>query len=218
MSRATHALAAVLCLLAASGCRQEMANEPKYKPLQESDFFGDSRSARPLEPGTVPHDQTRGAAREFSETGAAPEPRWAAALFGLGNGNGFGTAAVLGAGYVSPVPVTYDLLKRGRERFDIYCAVCHDRVGTGNGKIVERGYLHPPSYHIDRLRNAPLMHYYDVVSNGFGAMPSYSDKLSPNDRWAVIAYIRALQLSQHASYADLTGEKRGNPPSNKERP
>lgn len=218
MSRKTYALAAVLCLLAVSGCRQEMANEPKYKPLQESDFFGDGRSARPLEKGTVPRDQTSGAAREYGETGASPTPRWATAVFGLGNGNGFGTVAVLGAGYVSPVPVTYDLLKRGRERYDIYCAVCHDRVGAGNGKIVERGYLHPPSYHIDRLRNAPLMHYYDVVSNGHGAMPSHSDKLSPNDRWAVIAYIHALQYSQNASYGAVAGEKSGKLPSNKERP
>ena len=126
----------------------------------------------------------------------------------MGAAGGLNVAPAYAGGYVFPTPVTYEVLRRGRERFNIYCAVCHDRVGTGRGKIVERGYLHPPSYHIDRLREAPLIHFYDVISRGFGGMPTYQDKIAPADRWAIIAYIRALQLSQNAPFADLTPEQR----------
>src|SRR5205085_5868910 len=116
---------------------------------------------------------------------------------------GLNALPVYGGAYVPPVRVDYDTLRRGRTLFNIDCSVCHDRVGTGRGKIVERGYLRPPSYHIDRLRRVPDIHFYDVITRGYGAMPSYEDKLAPDDRWAVIAYIRALQSSQDASLSDL---------------
>ena len=202
--------AAAVCLLAAAGCRQEMAKQPRYNPLAASDFFGDGRSARTPEPGTVPRGGPANESLFYPDVGKSPEPRWAASVVGLGAGSPFNVTAAYGGAYGFPVRVDYTLLKHGQERFNIYCAVCHDRVGAGHGKIVERGYLHPPSYHIDRLRQAPLMHFYDVVSNGYGAMPSYSDKLSPDDRWAVIAYVRALQLSQDMPYADLTEQERQN--------
>ena len=156
----------------------------------------------------VPRGQAGEDILPTADTGAPPEARWVASLFGLGGAGGLNVAPAYAAGYVFPTPVTYDALRRGRERFNIYCAVCHDRVGTGRGKIVERGYLHPPSYHIDRLREAPSIHFYDVISRGYGGMPSYQDKIAPADRWAVIAYIRALQLSQNAPVAELTPEQR----------
>ncbi|PWT88861.1 MAG: quinol:cytochrome C oxidoreductase [Acidobacteria bacterium] len=105
-----------------------------------------------------------------------------------------------------PAPVTAAVMERGKERFNIYCTPCHDYLGTGNGMIVQRGFRPPPSFHIDRLRQAPVSHFYDVMTNGFGAMPSYADKVSPSDRWAIIAYIRALQFSQNAP-ASLLAEQ-----------
>ncbi len=201
------------CLLALAGCRQEMANQPRYNPLASSDFFPDGRSARDPVSGTVPHGAAEDRVVAAADENSAPDARWVVGLFGLGAGDAW-TAQALVAGkasaYAFPIRLDHAVLERGRERFNIYCSVCHDRVGTGHGKIVERGYLRPPSYHIDRLRQAPLTHFYEVVSNGYGAMPSYSDKLSPDDRWAVIAYVRALQLSQDAGSDD--GRKGGANP------
>ena len=108
-----------------------------------------------------------------------------------------------------PFPITKDVILRGQQRFNIYCTPCHDRLGSGNGMIVRRGYRHPPSYHIDRLRQVPNGYIYDVITNGFGAMPDYAAQISPHDRWAIVAYIRALQLSQHASINDVPAEARG---------
>ena len=102
-----------------------------------------------------------------------------------------------------PMQVTPELLQRGRERYDIYCAVCHGATGEGNGEIVQRGFPAPPTYHSERLRNAPIGHFYDVITSGYGVMYSYASRVEPNDRWAIAAYIRALQLSQHASAGDL---------------
>jgi mono/diheme cytochrome c family protein len=102
-----------------------------------------------------------------------------------------------------PVPITQTLLARGRERYNIYCSPCHDFTGNGNGMIVQRGFLAPPSYHSDRLRNAPDGHFFNVITNGYGAMYSYGDRVAVPDRWAIIAYIRALQLSQNASSSML---------------
>ena len=194
---------AVLCLLVTGG-RQQMAEQPRYNPLAESDFFGDGRSARAPEPGTVARGESAEETAAAFDGGKSQEARWAAAVAGLGAGSGFNMMAAYKAGFAFPAPVDYEVMRRGQERFNIYCSVCHDRVGLGRGKIVERGYLQPPSYHIERLRNAPLSHYYEVISDGYGAMPSYSDKLTPGDRWAVIAYIRALQLSQNAPFEELS--------------
>ena len=148
-------------------------------PLRESTFFLDDRSARPLVPGTV----ARGQLRED-------------ALLYTGKVNG-------AIATVFPYRIDTAALARGRERFDIYCAPCHGRTGSGDGMVVRRGYRHPPSLHDDRLRSAPVGHFFDVMTNGFGAMPDYAAQVPAEDRWAIIAYMRALQLSEHASVTDV---------------
>lgn len=182
-SRRLYALALV-CVLALAGCRQDMHNQPKYIPLRDSEFFKDGSSARPLPEDTV----ARGTLEDDSS-------------FYTGKN---GTAEV----DALPFPLTQQVLDRGEDRFNIYCAPCHDRNGTGNGMIVRRGYRQPPSYHIDRLRQAPLGHFFDVMTNGFGAMPDYRAQIAARDRWAIAAYIRALQYSQNAAVADLTPDDR----------
>jgi len=156
-----------------------MHDQPKYVPLRESTFFTDSRSARPLVAGTV----ARGQLRDDE-------------LLYTGKMNGQDTT-------VFPSPVTAATMARGRERFDIYCSPCHGRTGQGDGMVVLRGYRRPPSFHQDRLRGAPVGHFFDVITNGFGAMPDYASQVRVEDRWAIIAYVRALQLSEHATPADV---------------
>ncbi len=156
-----------------------MADQPRYKPLARSEFFGDERSARPLVEGTVARGDLE--ADEQFYTGKT-------------NGKLVDTF---------PFPITEKALRRGQERFNIYCAPCHDRAGTGQGMIVKRGYRAPPSYHIDRLRSAPVGYFFEVITRGFGLMPDYAQQVPPADRWAIIAYIRALQLSQNAKLADV---------------
>jgi Cytochrome C oxidase, cbb3-type, subunit III len=168
-----------------SGCRQDMHDQPKYIPFRESTFFGDARSARAPVTGTVARGQLHD--DPLLETGQIDK------------------ADVT----VFPFPVDERLLARGRERFDIFCAPCHGRTGLGDGMIVRRGYRRPPSIHDDRLRNVAVGHFIDVMANGFGAMPDYSDQVSARDRWAIAAYIRALQLSQHAALADVPEPERG---------
>lgn len=176
--------AAFACVVVV-GCRQDMHDQPKYIPLRESSFFGDVRSARPILAGTVPrghlHDD---------------------ALLYTGKSNGADAT-------VFPFPVTDAVMARGQERFDIYCSPCHGRTGQGDGMIVRRGYRRPPTFHQDRLRDAPPGHFFDVVTNGFGAMPDYAVQIKAEDRWAIIAYVRALQLSEHATIADVPADKRG---------
>ena len=173
-------------VLVLSGCRLDMHDQPRFKPLRMSDFYADMRSSRPLVPGTV----ARGHLNEDT-------------YFYTGMINGE-------PGSVMPFPVTHDVLERGRERFNIYCAPCHSRLGDGNGMIVQRGYRRPPSYHIDRLRQAPLGHFFDVMTNGFGAMPDYAAQVPVRDRWCIIAYIRALQLSQQAPVSAVPAEERAH--------
>jgi mono/diheme cytochrome c family protein len=164
-----------------AGCRQDMQDQPKYIPLRPSTFFDDGRSERPLVEGTV--------ARGHLDADVA---------FYTGKTDGKPIDAF-------PVPITRALLDRGQERFNIYCAPCHDRMGTGHGMIAQRGYNHPPpqSYHIDRLRQAPVGYFFDVITNGLGAMPDYAAQIEPRDRWAIVAYVRVLQLSQNASLDDV---------------
>ena len=107
-----------------------------------------------------------------------------------------------------PFPVTKDVILRGQDRFNVYCSPCHDRIGDGNGKVVRRGYRHPPSYHIDRLRQVEVGYIFDVITNGFGAMPDYAAQVQPRDRWAIVAYVRALQLSHNASVNDVPAQDR----------
>ena len=170
---------ALVLLVLLAGCRSDMNDQAKYKPLAASDLFADGRASRPPVPGTI----ARGQLREDMH------------LY---------TGRVDGALVTTfPFPVTHDVLRRGQERYNIYCSPCHDRVGNGNGMIVRRGYKQPPSLHIDRLRDAPVGHFYDVITNGLGAMPDYSVQVPVRDRWAIIAYMRALQLSQRATPADV---------------
>ena len=166
------------------GCTQEMAEQPRYDPLEPSAFFADGRSARHPVEGTVARGYAQLDEHQYSGT-VAGSP--ADAL---------------------PVPLTQQLLARGQERYDIYCSPCHDRIGNGQGMIVRRGFGPPPSLHIERLRQAPIGHFFLVMTNGFGTMPSYATQVPPHDRWAIAAYIRALQLSQQAMLADLSEEER----------
>jgi mono/diheme cytochrome c family protein len=168
----------------ASSCVQQMASQPHERPLQTSAFFADGQSARPAVFGTVPSGYTRNNMRGAPAQDFDPNAQ------------------------ELPFPLTREVLARGQERFNIYCAVCHARTGEGDGQIVRRGFSRPPSYHIDRLRAAPLGHFFDVMTNGYGAMPRYDAQVSVDDRWAIAAYIRALQLSRNATLADVPPDKR----------
>ncbi|MGA9039416.1 MAG: cytochrome c [Terriglobales bacterium] len=174
----------LLVVLVLAGCRQDMHDQPRFKPLAKSDFYTDMRSARPQVEGTVARGQLN--ADSYFYTGY------------VGNV----------PGDYMPFPVAADVLERGQQRFNIYCAPCHSRVGDGNGMIVQRGFRAPPSYHTDRLRNAPLGYFFGVITNGYGAMPDYASQIPPRDRWAIVAYIRALQLSQAATMSDVPKDQK----------
>ena len=171
----------VMLLLA--GCLGNMANQPRYEPLEDSEFFTDSRSGRPLVDRTISWNEPIG--ETIFETGR----------------NADGTLA---EGF--PFPVTLDVLQRGQERYNIFCSPCHGYVGNGEGMIVQRGFTSPPSFHTDSLREAPVGHIFGVITNGFGQMYSYAYRVNPADRWAIVAYIRALQFSQHANVSALPPE------------
>ncbi len=172
-------LLCVLCLFATVACRQDMHDQPRAEPFEESDFFGDRRSVRPVVEGTIPRGHLR--LDEHFYTGKI-------------NGE-------LATNF--PFPVTIDVLKRGQERYDIYCAPCHSKTGDGLGMIVQRGMIQPESFHSQRLLAVEAGHFYDVMTVGFGNMYSYEERISPRDRWAITAYVRALQLSQGANLAEL---------------
>jgi len=174
------AMAALLVITLSAACRIDMHVQPRQNPLSRSDFFADQRSARPPVEGTVARGQLRADTYFYTgKVGASP-------------------------GDYLPFPATREVLERGRERYNIYCAPCHSRVGDGNGFIPSRGFARkPPSYHIERLQKAPLGYFYDVMTNGFGIMSDYASQISPQDRWNIVAYIRALQLSQNATAADV---------------
>jgi len=179
--RGTSTLLVVFVAVAAAGCRpeQKMAKQPSYKPYKESAFFENRMSSRLPVEGTV----ARGS--------ISSDPH-----LSTGKING-----ALVADF--PFPVSTQVMQRGRERYDIYCSMCHGRDGYGNGMVVQRGYSKPPSMHIDRLRAAPVGHYFDVITNGYGAMPSYRALVPVNDRWAITAYVRALQFSQNGTINDV---------------
>jgi mono/diheme cytochrome c family protein len=171
-------------LAVSASCRQDMHDQPRHGPLSESAFFADGRSARTPVEGTVARGQLRD--DELLYTGTVE-----------------GAPAT-----VFPFPVTEAVMARGRERYDIYCSPCHARTGAGDGMVVLRGYRQPPTLHDDRLREAPPGHFFDVMTNGFGAMPDYAAQIPAADRWAIVAYIRALQLSTHATLADVPADRR----------
>jgi mono/diheme cytochrome c family protein len=256
-----YPLFSLLLVIAVTGCRDEMYDQPKFIPLRKTNFFSDSLSSRPPVPGTVARGHlnadkvfytglaqstTQGAQTNQTVEGAVVPPSGDTRQPNLPTGQTSADATVRGqqsavaqgqapaqtttrgtqppqasvaapgaqavtAGAdpmakfvtVMPMPVTRQLLLRGEERFNIYCSPCHGRTGEGNGMIVQRGMKRPPSYHIDRLRQAPVGYFYDVITNGFGAMYSYASRVHPEDRWAIIAYIRALQLSENARIDDV---------------
>ena len=166
------------------GCRQDMHDQPKYRPCRKSTCFGDERSARPLVAGTV----ARGQLQEESLLAAAK------------SGAAFADAL--------PVPVDEALLRRGQERYQIYCSPCHGRLGRGDRMVVRRGYRPPSSFHVDRLRAQPAGYFFDAISHGFGAMPDYAAQIPVMDRWAIVAYVRVLQLSQNVPVSELPADAR----------
>jgi len=204
-----------------SACRQDMHDQPKYRPLRPIDAFGsitDGRSARPLVEGTIARGELRDDV-EFYSGKLRPSPSGATTAQPqsvpppqTANQQGAQVPAQTYQGFVTdfPMPITAADLDRGQERFNIYCSVCHGRLGDGSGMIVKRGFRKPPSFHDDRLRTAPIGYFFDVATNGFGAMPDYASQIPPDDRWRIIAYIRALQLSQRGSLADVPPSERGN--------
>jgi mono/diheme cytochrome c family protein len=191
---------------------QNMYEQPKYKPLTASTLWEDGMSARPDEPGTVARSAGALAGTSSGRVGDAPLPENVAPTYPLDNAGRVIAKPVPGGASpvasVSPLPVTLDTLRRGQQRYDIYCAPCHSQAGDGDGMVVRRGFPAPPSYHSQKLRNAPDAHFYGVISNGYGVMYSYADVIEPQDRWAIIAYIRALQLSQNARLGDAPQAQR----------
>jgi len=190
-SRSVHSLLtrlapAVLAVVALAGCRQDMHDAPRYEPLEESVFFGDGGASRMLVANTVP----RGFLREDELLYTGKVGGEIADMF--------------------PMPVTAEVMARGQERFNVFCSPCHGRTGEGNGMIVQRGFRAPPSYHEERLREAPAGYFFDVMTNGFGAMQDYAAQVPVADRWAIAAYIRALQLSQGASLDDVPADRRAD--------
>jgi mono/diheme cytochrome c family protein len=185
MRRALAHSVLALAGLALAGCRDDMHNQAKTKPLRESPFFADHSSARPLPEGVV--------ARGFLRADAA-----------LYRGVGADGKFVLDL----PVPVTKELLLRGKERFNIYCSPCHGRAGDGQGMIVQRGFKNPSTFHVDRLRNERAGYFFDVMTNGFGQMSSYASQITPEDRWAVVAWVKTLQASQNMPEEFLGKEDR----------
>jgi mono/diheme cytochrome c family protein len=175
-----------LLLLAMTGCRDDMHNQPRYKPLAASEFFADHRSERPEVEGTVARGHLRIDTARYT---------------GKFSGEDIDQF---------PIPIARADIERGRERFNIYCTPCHGRLGDGNGMVVLRGYRQAASYYSEKLMTAPVGHFFDVMTNGFGAMPSYASRVNPDDRWRIVAYIRALQLSESAKLTDVPQDQRQN--------
>jgi hypothetical protein len=184
MTRAMRILGMAALALWLTGCRMDMHEQPKYLPYEPTTFFDDGRSERPVVPGTVARGQLR-----LDE------------LLYTGKENG-----VLSNKF--PFPITRADLERGRQRYNIYCTPCHDYTGSGQGIVVQRGFPPPPSFHIDRLRQAPVGHFFDAMTSGYGSMYSYSSRIEPEDRWRIAAYIRVLQLSEHSTVQDVPESER----------
>ncbi len=180
----TPGLIAVACLLLVASCRQDMHDNPRYEPLEQSAFFADRRASRPQVSGTIARgelitDQVLATGRREGE-------------------------------FVHELPVEFsrELLERGRERYGIFCSPCHDRTGYGNGMVVQRGMTRPASLHVERLRGAPIGYFFDVITNGYGVMYDYADRIPIADRWAIAAWVRALQFSQDAELSDVPATER----------
>jgi cytochrome c len=176
----TRILLPIAAAVVLAGCRQDMHDQPRFKPYAGTSFFPDGRSARPALDGTVSRGHLKTDAR----------------LHKGREGDGF-TAQI-------PLPVTKAFIERGQARFNIYCTPCHGRLGDGEGMVVKRGFKHPPTFHQDRLRSQPVGYIYDVITNGYGSMISYASRIPVEDRWAIVSYVRTLQYSQNANPVDLT--------------
>lgn len=175
-----------LCVLAA-GCRRDMQDQPKYTPLEASSFFVDGRSARPIPPNTIARGH-------------------------LNDNDSFHTGADASGAFLNtiPLPITKAMLQRGQQRYGIYCTPCHGELGDGNGMVARRGFKIPANFHNHRLRQAPPGYLFQVISNGYGAMPDYATQIQDaGDRWAIVAYVRALQLSRNAMAADVPSDEKG---------
>jgi hypothetical protein len=193
-TRATSlALPLVFTLIVLSGCRSEMYDQPRYEPYEASDFFDDGTSARPLVAGTVPRRDPR------------DQGKWSDELFTTGK-----TAGTLAE--TLPFDVDRAVLERGQDRFRIFCTPCHGELGDGRGMIVQRGFNPPPTFHSDLMRSKPVGHYFDVMTRGFGTMYSYASRIPARDRWAIAAYIKALQVSQHSLASELPSQDRSQLP------
>jgi mono/diheme cytochrome c family protein len=182
----THSLIFVMLFgaLVTSACRQDMQEQPKYKPLAPSKFFADGRSARPIPAHTIARDE-------------------------LNDNDSFHTGEINGAFLDTiPLPVNLQLLQRGHDRYNIFCSPCHGEVGDGLGMVARRGFQIPANLHTDRLRAVPPGYIYQVITNGYGAMPDHGDQIPVRDRWAIVAFVRALQLSHHATLADVPPPER----------
>jgi len=184
----------------ATACRYDMQDQPRYKAYKQSDFFADKRASRDLPNGTVPRGQLRSDKALYTGKKENADPNAPVQTTTDASGN------TLIASFPNdieefPVPVTEELVDRGEERFKVFCIVCHGPVGNGDGMIVRRGFIKPPTYNDDRLRNAPVGHFFDVITNGQGRMNSYASQIPVADRWAIVAYIRALQISQKPNSA-----------------
>jgi mono/diheme cytochrome c family protein len=202
------AMAALAGLALVGGCdRLDMYDQPRYKPLAKSDFFADGLSARPRVDGTVAQGELHDDEPFYTgkEAGVLVSQIPQAAYHALSDDSSRSGEPM---DLADSTTLRHALLIRGRERFDIHCSVCHGRTGDGNGMIVRRGFPKPPSLHIERLRNAPAGHFFEVATNGLGAMPNYAGRIDVGDRWAIVAYIRALQLSQNARIGDVPDDQR----------
>jgi mono/diheme cytochrome c family protein len=193
---------ALSTLAACERAKQDMYDQPRYKPFAKSELFADNNSARPLPAGTMPR---AGGGMADASSGRVGE-------------ESIRQDVAAERAQSMPYPITEQLLRRGQQRYEIYCMPCHSPAGDGDGLVVRRGFPAPPSYHIERLRQAPDRYIYDVITKGYGIMYPYADRVAPPDRWAIVAYIRALQLSQHAAVAQLTPEMRAHLPSAEGRP
>ena len=193
------------CVAFSVACRQDMQDQPRMKPFRSTTFFRDGMSSRPPVTGTVPRGHLR-ADREFftgkKSTAGTTAPQTATPP---GANPAQGSTAYPDDLEEFPLPITHEVVKRGKERYDIFCSVCHGMTGNGDGMIVRRGFRRAASFHTDSLRQAPVGHYFDAVTNGWGAMPSYAAQIPARDRWAIVAYIRALQLS-HQNTQSQTGQ------------
>lgn len=212
--RVTCFLLTAACLLVTSGCRRDMQDQPKMKPYRTSTFFKDGLSSRPPVEGTVPRGLLRTdveyyTGKKAGRSTTAATNQGAAGANQTANASQPNTNATGAAAYPDdveefPLPVDQDLVMRGKERFEIFCTACHGFTGKGDGMIVRRGFRRAASFHDERVKQAPVGHYFDAMTNGWGAMPSYAHQISVKDRWAIVAYIRALQLTQPTPAATAT--------------